>query len=206
MSQKNSLSKMILLGLLVILLAIVYTTHRTSRNAAPAVGSNNPSSNNVAQSSAQATGLSNPNAPSVQESTTNILSQTSGLPTENSAASNGKNQHGQPAQVNATAAQAGNNAGNTRAAQNKTNNPGNIANPIPTDAEVLQRIASRNQQEAHLYSILAAREALAAQVQQQASAFKYQTATFSNTPSAGVTPPSTDTIAKIKSFQLGASH
>ena len=202
---------MVLLGLLVILLAIVYTTHRTSRHAAPAAGANNPSSNNMAQSPAQATGLSNPNAPSVQESTTNILSPTSGLPTENNTASNGRNPHGQPApgtpgQSNVTAAQAGNNAGNNVAAQNETNVSGHIANPIPTDAEVLQRIASRNQQEAHLYSILAAREALAAQVQQSAAASKYQTATFSNTPSAGVTPPSADTMAKVKSFQLAVSH
>ena len=78
-------------------------------------------------------------------------------------------------------------------------------NPIPSDDTATQNIAKQNQQNITLATLLAARQALIAPIQEQAQTSKYQPVTSQSNPDTS-TPMSPDTLAKIKSNKIIISH
>jgi len=168
MNIRLSLSDKILLGILLILMAVIYAEHHSSKNVAPGTAVNTASPNTPAP------------APSVP----------TGLPSETS-----------PASGSGTRPRL-----STNAAQNQTIRSGGIANPIPTDAEVMRRIALRADHEARAYALLSAHNAIAAQVQEEAAATQYQPVPPPKGNGAAPIQPSADTMEKLKNFQIGASH
>ncbi len=124
---------------------------------------------------------------------------------ENNSEISTENNPGSNAEYNAegnTGNNPGNNPGNNSGTGNidQTNLP--TINPIPTDTEVSQTIASQNKQRYTLSALLAAHQALAAKVMQQAEATKYQTVTTQNIPAVSTNQPPADVVAKIKSTEI----
>lgn len=212
MNKKNNQPFKPLLWILVVLLAIVYLMPRIPRNIALTVGSLHLSQKNFTLSTLFAN-MQNQNTPSGKKLNTNDMAQQNNPPsgqTENVNAANGHTPNAIPAEntpasekTNAT--QAENNAGNNTAAGNQTNTP-TTANPIPTDADALQRVARQDQRLAEAYAVLAAHQALAAQVMQAAANSKNQTVTAQKIPAPYTGQAPDDVMEKLKSNQIVASH
>lgn len=210
MNKRNSLPLKPMIWILAVLLVVVFWMPRTSKNTTPTTGQHNPSQNNPAQ----LPNSSNPSSVGTITQNQNTLSTEApkATNTENGNLANGKNtnvnkninQNVSPStnpSVNAPG------SGETNAAAGDQNNAsGPVANPIPTDAQVLQNIAQQNQRQAQAYSVMASRAALAAQVQQSAAISRYQNVAAEDIPASDITPPSADAMAKIKAHQLGVSH
>jgi len=216
MSKRNTLPMKPMLWLLVILLAIVYVIPWTAKNILTSAKPSMASPNNMTQSSGQAN-LQTPSASSGEESKENNISQQNNASQQNNPASeqtknvnaaNGQNPNSKSAQNTSAfgetgAAQAEN---NMLPAGNQTNAPMDIANPIPTDAQVAQNIGLQNANRNQLMTVLSAREALTAPVQEAAAASKYQIVTSQSIPTPYTGPVPADVIAKIKSNEVVASR
>jgi len=207
MSQKNMLPIKPMLWILVVLLAIVVWMPRPSNVQNPSSPSspsgeelkmNNPlPQNNPSYGPTENVAAANGQNPILTQNTS-TAGQTSTGSTYTGATNTESTNTGET-----TAAQIENTAGRNIAASAPTNGPvGTPANPIPTDAEALQRIALQNQQKAGMYALLAARTALAARIQGAAEATKYETVVSQNIAPANTTPAPQDVVDQIKSHKL----